>query len=306
MNKTGAIKKKKINWMRVSFIISGILLPTVSFLITYVYVNFDALFRGFYIMIGGERVWTLDNFITFFEEFSKESSDLLLCFGNTFKTWLISFITFPLGFLVSYFLYKKIFLFRSFRTIFFLPSVIPGVVIISVFTNFVGTEGPIAKMIADMIGEPYVELLGDERFANYTIWFNMIWLGFPGNMVLWGGSLARIPDSLLESAKLDGVSWLREVVSIIIPLVWPTFILMLMMNVSGIFGASGSVFLLTEGRWGTNTFSNWMYMNVLNNKDPNSNIYNYMAAVGLLITIISCALALTLNRLKKKFEGVDY
>ena len=72
----------------------------------------------------------------------------------------------------------------------------------------------------------------------------MIWLAFPGNMVIWSGTFARIPDSVVESAKLDGVNWVQELFLVILPMVWSTFGLMLTLTLCGLFSASGAVFLL--------------------------------------------------------------
>ncbi|MFR6641461.1 MAG: hypothetical protein ACLUSP_09190 [Christensenellales bacterium] len=34
--------------------------------------------------------------------------------------------------------------------------------------------------------------------------------------------MARVPDSVLEAAKLDGCKPFREIVQLILPLIWPT------------------------------------------------------------------------------------
>lgn len=113
----------------------------------------------------------------------------------------------------------------------------------------VGINGIFAKGVQKLLGLDYTpELLGSTRFANYTIWAKLLWVSFSGDVIIWGGAYARIPDSVIEAGKLDGVGWIREIVSIIIPIIWPTFILKYVILFSGVFTSSGDVFLLTRGR----------------------------------------------------------
>ncbi len=302
-------KKKPINVSRVFFIISFIILPVLNFLIFYVYVNLDSFVMAFQMNVDGQTIWTLENFNRFFREFTLESSTIRIAFRNTFLTFGINLIMFPICFFVSFFLYKKIFLYRVFRTIFFLPSIIAGTIISAVFMQIVGTKGPIAKIVQDLYQLNYVPtLLGDSRFANATVLAQMIWLGFPGSMIIWGGTFSRIPNSVIESARLDGVNWVQEAFRIIIPIVWPTFALQLMLTFVGMFGSSGNVFLLTKGEFGTQTLSNWMYMQVYGNTGGgNNNAFCYLSAVGMLISAAAITISLVVRTITNRvFQDIQY
>ena len=259
---------------------------------------------------NGVTVWTLENFARFFREFSLSTSTIRIAFKNTFLTFGINLIMFPVGFFVSFFLYKKIFLYKTFRTIFFMPSIIAGTIISSVFMKIVGTQGPIAKIVQDLYHLDYVpDVLNDSRFANTFVLMQMVWLNFPGSMIIWGGTFSRIPTSVIEAARLDGVNWVQEAFQIIIPVVWPTFALQLMLTFVGMFGSSGNVFLLTKGEFGTQTLSNWMYMQVYGNTayGGNNNAFCYLSAVGLLISAVAITLSLTIRRITNKvFQDVEY
>lgn len=303
-------RKKPINVKRGIFIVSFIILPIINFLVFYVYVNADAFLMGFQETRDGTTYFTLTHFTRFFREFTLATSQIREAFVNTLITFLIQQLMFPLGFLVSYFLYKKIPISGVFRIIFFLPTIISATVISSFYMQLVGVDGPTALLLQKICGLDYVpEILASERFANTFVLLQMFWLGFPGNMILWGGTLGRIPSSVLESAKLDGVGWVREAFSIIIPMVWPTFAMLWMLSVVGIFGATGNVFLLTKGEFGTMTLNCWMYLQVYNNQAnaAMSNVYNYMSAVGLILTLVSVVLSFGIRKFTSKInEDVDY
>ena len=106
----------------------------------------------------------------------------------------------------------------------------------------------------------------------------------------------------------DLCNWVQEAFRIIIPMVWPTFALMFVLSIAGVFGASGQVFLLTQGQAGTQTVSNWMYMQVYGVSINNSsNAFNYMSALGMFLTLVSCIVSITLRKLSgKMFQGVEY
>lgn len=307
MQKSNSIKKKRTDKEKVIFILFCITIPIIQWLIFYVYANVDSIFMAFRDSNGA---LTMENFKRFFVELKTPSSDIRLAFKNTFITFLILLVTYPFKVLVSYFLYKKVPGSAVFRVLFFLPSILFSVCTAMVFTRFVGTTGIIAKAVQEMLHLDYVpELLADSRFANIVVLLNMVWLGFPGDLIIWGGTFARIPNEVLESGKIDGVNWWTEFTKIMVPLVWPTLSLQMILMFCGIFGASGQVFLLTGGGYGTITLSVWMYKVVLENSGNmyTSNVYNYLSAVGLMITIVAVTMALCIRKFTDKaFDDVDF
>ncbi len=303
--------KKPISATRILFYLAFTIIPTLHFIVFYVIVNFNSFLMAFQQLVNYEKVWTFGNFAMFFDELQSTSSELYVAFKNTFITFGINIIMYFVSFFVSYFLYKKVWGHTFFRICFFLPSVIAATVTSSFFVKFISVDGPIAPLlekIYSLNGVP--DILDDPRFANGAIFANLIWLSFPSNMILLGGAFSRIPDSVIESAQLDGISWIREAFSIIIPMVWPTFGLLLMLSIIGLFSATGNVFLFTEGRNGTMTLSVWMYLQVYRNiSSPNleNNIYNYLSAVGLMITFISVVLSVVIRKINSKiFSDVSY
>ncbi len=307
MQKSNSIKKKRTDKEKVIFILFCITIPIIQWLIFYVYTNVDSIFMAFRDSNGA---LTMENFKRFFVELKTPSSDIRLAFKNTFITFLILLVTYPFKVLVSYFLYKKVPGSAVFRVLFFLPSILFSVCTAMVFTRFVGTTGIIAKAVQEMLHLDYVpELLADSRFANIVVLLNMVWLGFPGDLIIWGGTFARIPNEVLESGKIDGVNWWTEFTKIMVPLVWPTLSLQMILMFCGIFGASGQVFLLTGGGYGTITLSVWMYKVVLENSGNmyTSNVYNYLSAVGLMITIVAVTMSLCIRKFTDKaFDDVDF
>lgn len=300
-------KKKHINKLRVAFILFGITLPILHWLIFYVYANISSIGMAFTNEYGE---LSIQNFVRIFEELTMSTSKIREAFRNTFITFAVLVAMYPIKVLVSFFIYKKIPFYNFYRVVFFFPTIIFSVAVSMVFLQLIGTEGFIAQAVQEWCGLDYTpELLADSRFANKTIIFNMVWMSLPGDLVIWGGTFARIPEEVLESARIDGVNWWTEFTKIVVPLVWPTVALQMVLLFCGIFGASGSVFLLTGGNYGTMTITAWMYVTLYENSGGSyhSNVYNYLSAFGLVITVLAVAISLIIRKWTDKvFDEVEY
>ena len=294
-----ANSKKKMNRSRLALLAVCILPPLLHFLIFYLLPNISSFFMAFTNVDGDP---SFDNFTRLYKEITNPISDLRIGLKNTALTFGIMVVTFPFKVLVSYFIYKKIPGHKFFRIVFFLPTIIFSVAVALIFQQMVSVDSFIAEWVQKAAELDYVpDLLADSQFANTVILWNMIWLSFPGDLIIWGGTFARIPDDVLESGKIDGVTWWTEFTRIIIPMVWPTVALQMVLLACGFFGASGNVFLLTRGQYETMTFSAWQYLQLYEYSGSRftSNIYNYLSAVGLVTTII----AVTISILVRKFAN---
>lgn len=308
-------QKRRQKFLRALFIVSFMIIPVLHFAVFYVYVNFSSFIMAFQQPEKGALVfsgfknfkWVIDRIING-STFEVDSLDI--AFVNTFKTFGLNIVMFVCGLFVSYFIYKKIWGYKAFRILFYLPSIVSPVVVSIFYTEMVSASGFMPRLLEDIFQLDYdlVSPLTDPDFANKMVFLNIIWLHFPANLILWGGTFSRIPDSVIESARLDGCGWLREMFQIILPLVWPTFVLLITTQVAGIFGATGNVFLLTQGQNGTQTVSNWMYMRVQQTTNPltSNNLY-YVSAMGLMLTVVSCAIALFVRKFfNSRFEETQY
>lgn len=296
-------KLGKSSKMRTLFILCCITLPIIQFLLFYVYTNASSVVLAFTDANGN---FTLQNFARFFEEFTLSTSNIRIAFRNTLLTFAIEFVTFPLKVMVSYFLYRKIPGHKTYRIVFFLPQIIFSICTTLMFTRIVGVNGFIAKGIGEWLGLGYTpELLGDSRFANISVLIHLLWLQFPGDLIIWGGTFSRIPEDVLEAGRVDGTNWWTELTRVIVPLVWPTVALKMVLLFCGIFGASGQVFLLTRGQYGTMTIKAWQYIQLLDNTSTAA--YNYLSAVGLLLSIAAIAISLSVRSITDRyFADVEY
>ena len=305
-------KGKGNTWQENLFIAFCLIIPIVFFLVFYVYVNFDSFLMAFQIPSGGKIAWGWDNFKWVFDRIVKGSTsdvdNLQVAFRNTFLTFGVQIILFFVGLLVSYIIYKQLLGYKIFRVLFYLPSIISSVVT-SFFYAELMSYGGFADFLTNLFHLDYAlkSPLQDSNFANLMVLMNYFWLGIPSNLILWGGAFSRIPTSVLESARIDGCGWVRELFQIILPIIWPTFVMLITTNLAGIFGATGAVFLLTGGKYGTQTVSNWLYMKVQSAGTDTDLMLYRASALGLMLTLVSCAIAiLTRYFLSRRVKEVEF
>lgn len=258
----------------------------VGFLVFYVYVNFDSLIMAFQVNTGDSIRFGFDNFAYFLRELSVPGSVFTEAIVNTLIFFALGFVVMLLSLVVGYFIYKKIVGFKFFRFVFYLPCIIMGTATASLFSFVIARAGPIGDILR-AAGSEIPDLLAEAPHANWMLILYQLLFTLGGNMILFLGSMTNISPEIFEAAKLDGVSWVRELFQIIVPLIWPTLSVMILQAIVGLTQASGPVFLLTEGAAGTYTINYWLYEQLLNGRN-----LEVSAAIGWLCTAITFPIAL--------------
>ena len=113
--------------------------------------------------------------------------------------------------------------------------------------------------------------------------------------------LRNIPNELIESASIDGASYLTKVKNIIIPMVSPQMFLVVFMNLINAFQAFGQIKLLTQGGPGDST-------NVLVHSIYREAFFNGRFEMACAQALILFVIMMIVTLLQFKFEkkGVHY
>ena len=280
------------------FVYAMLAIPIVHYFIFWVGVNIDCLVLPFQDNETGK--FTLDNFKMVFEVF--ETGGFGIELRNTLIYWVAGLLnSFVLSLFVTYFVYKKIKGYRLFTFMFMLPSMISSVVFVAIYKNIISTTGPLAVLYEKVCGESLPALLYQNSTATWMIVLYGLWSGFGGNIIMFLGTMSKIPKEVTESASIDGAGFFREFFSIVLPLMLPTIYTMLLFSVTGFLMATGPILLFTGGMYETSTISYWFYEKVIIDRN-----YGLSSAFGLLLTAIGAPLALFVNHLAKKVENVEF
>jgi ABC-type sugar transport system permease subunit len=188
-----------------------------------------------------------------------------------------------------------------FMVIFMIPMLISTVVLADVYIQALSENGVIGKFYQSVTGKDTL-LLYNSATATPSILIFCLWTGFGLNLIMFNGSMSRIPESVVESAKLEGVGFWKELFSITLPMIWPTFSMLMMLSVTGVFASTGPIVLFANGSdLNISTIDFWMYQNVAAANGANKE-YNLAAALGMILTIASLPIFLFVMWLRKKLN----
>lgn len=297
--KRSMIEKKKLK--DTLFVYGLLAIPLIEFFSIYVYTNIDSFFLAF--KLNGEfSGWV--NFQMLWNEIRSPGSDLLIAIRNTFIYFGATFLLFLWSIFLSYFFYKRISGYRFFRFVLYMPAIISPVVFVTLFKNLTSVNGALDLIISNFNPDfEMPELLARSDTATWTMVVYVLWMGWTKNMLYLGGSLARIPLEVLESARLDGAGPWTELTKILIPLLLPTLSTLLLLDVVGILSSSGPILLFTKGAYETTTISYWMFTLVY---ATGENQYAKASAAGLCLTAIMFPIVYTMRWLIGKIDSVEY
>ena len=192
-----------------------------------------------------------------------------------------------------------------FRVVFYIPNILSVVVISAIFSAIYDpNQGLLNSFLNLFRGQNGVDnpilWLGSQDLVIYSIIIAMVWQAIGYYMVMYMASMANIPDSLYESASLEGAGRIKQFFSITLPLIWTnirttlTFFVISTINMSFLM-----VKAMTNGGpdGASNVFLSYMYQEAYTNSS-----YGYGMAIGVAVFLFSFALAAVLNAVTKRDE----
>ncbi len=187
-------------------------------------------FQHYDAFAGGSQFVGLDNYR---RALFDEDSYFWLAMRHTFVYVLMSVVgtlitSLPLALLCLRAHYGQ----ALFRTLYFLPSITPGVVLALVFFHIFGNYGQLLDQAWSAL--PALALLG-------------VWAGAGYNMVIFLAGLTDIPQFLYDAARVDGASRWQQFRHITVPMLRNTLVFVTVMTIIGSFQVFTSVYIMTSG-----------------------------------------------------------
>ena len=143
-----------------------------------------------------------------------------------------------LAFTVAYFLTKGIRGSNLFRTVFFMPNLIGGIVL-----------GYIWSMIFDGILSRYgTSILLNSKYGFWGLIILMCWQQIGYMMIIYIAGLQAVPEDMLEAAKIDGASRWQTLWKVTIPNVMPSITICTFLSLTNGFKLFDQNLALTGGQ----------------------------------------------------------
>lgn len=193
-----------------------------------------------------------------------------------------------------------------FRIIFYIPNILSVVVISAIFSAIYDPNSGLLNSILSIFrgeGADPILWLGNQRLVVYSLVIAMVWQAIGYYMVMYMASMSSVPESLYESANLEGASRIHQFFNITLPLIWTnirttlTFFIISSINLSFLF-----VKALTGGKpdGASEVFLSYMYGQAYTNSS-----YGYGMAIGVVVFLFSFGLAGLIN-LATKREPLEF
>lgn len=161
--------------------------------------------------------------------------------------------------LLAMLLNKPLFATGVFRAAFYLPSIISGVALVTIWSWMFSKEYGILNYILSLAGAEPVNWLGSPRWALYSIVIIGLWtVGEP--MLIFLAGLKGIPQELYEQAELSGVGKAAQFFLITLPMLSPVLLYNLVTTVIVAFQQLAQAMLLTNGGPAKATYMLAMYI----------------------------------------------
>ena len=213
------------------------LLPTfAAFCIGFLYPFFKGAFLSF-CKFKLTSQWTWVGFGNYIKALSDSSFLHAFWYTALFAFVSVVFIN-VLAFTVAYFLTKGIRGSNLFRTVFFMPNLIGGIVL-----------GYIWSMIFDGILSRYgTSILLNTKLGFWGLIILMCWQQIGYMMIIYIAGLQAVPEDMLEAAKIDGASRWQTLWKVTIPNVMPSITICTFLSLTNGFKLFDQNLALTGGQ----------------------------------------------------------
>lgn len=134
-----------------------------------------------------------------------------------------------------------------YRTIFFLPTLVPHVAIAVLWMWLLNPGFGLVNGFLDMIGIKGPAWLGSETWSKPSLIFMSLW-GIGQSVVIYLAGLGDISSEYYEAAEVDGANWFQKTFHITLPLLTPVIFFNLVMGIIGAFQQFTLPYTLTQGQ----------------------------------------------------------
>jgi raffinose/stachyose/melibiose transport system permease protein len=175
----------------------------------------------------------LDNYIKIFAD-----KDFVNAFGFTLKFSVVSIVTINVfAFILALALTRKIKGTNLFRTVFFMPNLIGGIILGYIWQQMINAV--LLKYETTLVANPTY------GFWGLVILMNWQMIGYM--MIIYVAGLQNVPTDLIEAAQIDGATSLQTLFKVKIPMVMPSITICLFLTVSNSFKLFDQNLALTAG-----------------------------------------------------------
>ena len=221
-------------------------------------------------------------------------------------TAIYSIVSVPLGMIIGYstalLLNQSLRGLSFWRTVYFLPAIVPGVAATYLFAWLFNADMGLANSLLKAIGVQGPNWFGDPQWALRTFIIMSLWAS-GGGMIIYLASLQAVPTAFYDAAKIDGANAWQRLWNVTLPMTSPTILFMFIMGLIGSFQTFMGPYIITDGGPVNATLMyvlylyrhGWQYFNM-----------GYAAALAWVLFAIIFALTLATLKVSGRLVYYEY
>ena len=139
-----------------------------------------------------------------------------------------------------------------FRTLFYMPTMIPVVAVVLIWSGVLNEQTGWINVLIERftgikaVGTQGLRWLADPKLVYYAYTMFGLW-GVGNAMIIFLAGLQGVPTELYEAAEIDGANWLQRLQKITIPLITPVIFYQLVLGMIGSLQYFLAPFVLNRG-----------------------------------------------------------
>ncbi len=190
-----------------------------------------------------------------------------------------------------------------YRTIFFLPSLVPMVSLAVLWLWMFNSEHGLVNQTLRAIGLPAPNWLTDPNVSKLALVLMGVW-GVGNAMIIVLAGLQDVPQALYEAAELDGANGWRKTRHVTLPMISPVILFNLVMGIIGTLQIFTVPYVMFPN--GAPARSTYFYTTYLYDNAFKYHKMGYASAMGWIMFLLILVLTLLSIRLTDKhvhYEG---
>ncbi|MCX7047319.1 MAG: sugar ABC transporter permease [Candidatus Sumerlaeota bacterium] len=221
---------------------------------------------------------------------------------SLFNTLSYAAMALPLGTCLSLFLSillnQKVVARPVFRTIFFLPSLVPAVALAVLWQWIFNGKFGVLNYFLHIFGITGPAWLNDPVWTKPALVLTGMW-GVGYAIVIYLAALQDVPQELYEAAEIDGASWYHKVRHVTLPMISPVIYFNLIMGSIGVLQEFVTPYIMMgpDGQPARSTLFYAMYL--YNHAFVYLNM-GYACAMGVILFFMIAALTWLMHTITRK------
>lgn len=213
-------------------------------------------------------------------------------------------MTIVLAELLHNFAFKK--LSSALRFCFILPCLVPGIVTMLLWSNIIFSASDSGLMNTILMKLHLIDTPLTWYYGSDTVIYSLILTGFPWvggtSFLIYLAGLQNIPESIVEAARLDGITTLKRLVHIDFPYLLGQIKYFLILGVIGGIQNYNLQFLITKGgpNYSSMVPGYYIYYSAFNNSK-----FGYACAIGVFLFLILFVFTIVTNKHMRTTEDLQ-